>query len=189
MGSAAVPADFRFACYDGNLWTWQTANLTYAEAKTLYGFEVEAVTVDPTHKVQEWFFPWEKFGGGIPVGTDIGGMQLAFAGGYNDKDGDNTTADQLRWPEAGDPWKDKSVANYWGDILVPQDIGAVESVVSVRPRASYRTTSHHASAAPGAHRFTLTGQRMAPKALDNRTANGILIERHNGHARVHALPR
>jgi hypothetical protein len=191
MGSANAPSDFRFACYDENLWTWQTASLTYAQAKSLYGFEVEAVTVDPTHKVQEWFFPWERFGGGIPVGTDIGGMQLGFAGGYNDKDGDNTTADQLRWPEAGDPWKDKAVANYWGDLFVPADMGAVVAAVPIRrPLVDRRAARGVLNSLP-VERFTLTGKRISRGQRTGQLARGVVVEGVAGssQARVRAALR
>ena len=183
MGSSAMPPDFRFAYYDENLWSWQTMNLGYAAAQTMYGFEVEAVTVDGTHKVQEWFFPWEKFGGGIAVGTDIGGMRLGFAGGYNDIDGDNTTADQLRWPEAGDPWKDKDVANYWGDLLVPQDMGSVVTVVATNPHVARRSARPAVEGAVTA-RYTLTGKRVSTGGAGALSANGVVVERLGTHART-----
>ncbi len=172
MGATAPPPDFRFAYYDGTLWSWQTLNLTPAQAMELYGLQVEVVATDATHKVQEWFFPWEYLGDGIAVGTDISATRIGFAGGYNDKDGDNPDPDKLRWPGAGDPWAgDAQTVNYWGDILLPSGI-TVEPLSVRGPVRSVRDARVPAGAS--AARFTLTGQRVAG---ERNGATGVMVEK------------
>jgi hypothetical protein len=182
MGASAPPSTFRFAYYDPNQWAWVTVDMTYADARAVHGFEVEAVTVDATHKVQEWFLPWDTWGTeGLAPGTPLAGLRLGFAGGYNDMDGDNPNPDCLRWPLGGDPWT--SDQNYWGDMLLASDMGTVEAhstARAVRPAAMAR-----AAAAPGGvpgAAYTLRGERMP--SLSVAQAAGIVVQRQGTGAAV-----
>jgi hypothetical protein len=172
MGATAPPVDFRYAYYDNNLWSWQTMNLTWSQAHQLYNFDAEVITVDATHKTQEWFVPWEKLGDGIEVGTSLNGKRIGFAGGYNDKDGDNPNPDKLRWPETGDPWAaDALTVNYWGDLLLPADMGMVEAVSVREPLRAARGALKTAPAATA--RYSLTGRRVEGAGAHA----GVLVER------------
>ena len=53
---------------------------------------------------------------------------MGFAGGYNDLDGDAPDHDALRWPNGKDPWIGDQ--NYWGDVMLDNGMGNVESVVA-----------------------------------------------------------
>jgi len=184
MGAASIPTQFRFAYYDVEFWSWQTLTLTWANAKALYGFEAEIVSVDGVTKVQEWFFPWEKFGGGLALGSDITNRRFGFCGGYNDMDGDNTSPDKLRWPEAGDPWAgDAQTLNYWGDFLTDGSIGTVYEVSVNRPTMSARPVEGGRVAST--EYFTLDGQRIAAEAVRAGRVSGPVVERQtlsNGRA-------
>lgn len=161
MGSTSLPTTFQFSYYDPNAWSWQTlTGISFADAKTLHNLEIDIIGVDATHKAQEWFVPWPNFGAGVAVGTDLSGKRFGFAGGYNDMDGDNAEPDKLRWPQDGDPWADMSVKSYWGDILVPSDMGAVEGVAVRKPvaRTAVPAMSAHAET------FTLRGERLSSGA-------------------------
>jgi hypothetical protein len=176
MGSATPPATFNYQEYDDALWSWTENKLTWANAEIIYGFKAEVVTVDPTHKVQEWFYPWEKFGKGIPVGTELGNMKVAFTGGYNDMDGDNPTNDCLRWTTK-DPWaSDAQEVNYWGDLQLAADMGTVEQVlptaVKVRPA--------RAMPVRGVSRtdfYSLRGRRVPAERVARMPGSGILVKR------------
>jgi len=175
MGANTPPSTFRFAYYDAASWAWTTVNTSWADARAQYGFEVEAVTVDATHKVQEWFFPWDTWGTqGLAPGTALGGMRLGFAGGYNDMDGDNPQPDCLRWPLGGDPWL--SDRNYWGDLLLASDMGTVEahSTAASRPAGMARPAAPARVGASDAL-YTLRGERV-PAGASVRAA-GIAVQR------------
>jgi hypothetical protein len=176
MGGSAIPAALRFAHYDGSLWSWTTTNPTWAEARTARGIEVEVVQVDATHKVQEWFLPWETYGSGIAAGTDISGQRLGFSGGYNDKDGDNASADCLRWL-GKDPWVGKGVTNYWGDLQLPADLGTVQSAMAARPRRVSSRAGIAESGVCGREYYSLTGRRLALGARQHAAGAGIVVER------------
>lgn len=174
MGASAPPTGFRFAYYDENLWSWQTVGVEWTAAKVLYGFEAEVVEVNGTTKAQEWFFPWETFGGGIPIGTDLGGMRLALAGGYNDKDGDNESPHCLRWL-GKDPWTIEDGETYWGDMHLAADMGTVESVVSVKPSTTRRAVAISSRGTAAAF-YSLRGERI-PAGLAAHRSAGILLQR------------
>ena len=166
MGASSPPSTFRFAYYDAAQWSWVTVNMTWADAKVQYGFEAEVVSVDATHKVQEWYFPWDKYGTGISQDELAPGRLLGFAGGYNDMDGDNPTPDKLRWPHGGDPWA--SDQNYWGDL-------SVQAMTGVRQP---HPTGIGCRAAETGRRelFTLLGSRV-PGAPHSSAACGLVVQR------------
>ncbi len=182
MGASSVPTELRMSYYDEASYSWVHRDglnvFTFDEIKEKIGLEVEVVETDATHKVQEWKFPWTGIGGGgLTDGTDIGGRLLAFAGGYNDKDGDNDQPHKLRWPGPRDPWltaDHETLGNQWGDLKVPEGIvvGAEDSVL---PRAGRVT----AAALEGAstQMYTLTGQRVTGERLSNGTAASLLVQR------------
>lgn len=122
MGSSSPPSGCRLGYYDDNLWSWQTVGLDWAQLSVLYGIDIDIIQIDAVKKAQEWYFPWSKFAKGLPEGTQLNGLRLAFSGGYNDKDGDNTNPDCLRWL-GKDPWAGD--INYWGDFVLQSGIGGV----------------------------------------------------------------
>jgi hypothetical protein len=174
MGASTPPSTFRFQSYDANMWSWTTVDLSWADAKAQYGFEMEVVTVDATHKVQEWFFPWQKYGTGYPVGENMGGKLLAFAGGYNDMDGDNPDPDKLRWPLGGDPWGGDQ--NYWGDVQLASDIGTVQEVVTSAVRGPALGAGIGVPEGGLAEYYTLRGERVPSRAVVG-AASGIVVQR------------
>ncbi|MBD3239919.1 MAG: hypothetical protein GF331_04985 [Chitinivibrionales bacterium] len=182
MGATAPPAGFVYQCYDEQLWSWQATGLTWEAAAIIHGFRAKVVTVDPTHKTQEWFLPWQKFGKGIDIGTDLGGMRVAFAGGYNDKDGDNPSNHCLRWPNKKDPWAgDAQEVNYWGDLLLPADMGNVVQVVDdSNPVIGSSDGAGAVSTAEvvKTELFSLTGQKITREALNRLPAHTLLLKRY-----------
>ena len=173
MGASTPPSTFRFAYYDANMWSWTTVNMSWADAKAQYGFDMEVVTVDATHKVQEWFFPWVKYGTGYPVGENLNGKLLGFAGGYNDMDGDNPNPDCLRWPNGKDPWIGD--ANYWGDIQLASDIGTVLDVPLSVQRPARGRLAQTVATGPAEY-FSLRGERVPARTLRG-VAGGIVVQR------------
>jgi len=130
MGASAPPTGCRMAYYDENLWSWQTIGLDWVQLSVLHGIDIDIISIDATRKAQEWFFPWSKFGKGLAQGTMLDGLKLAFSGGYNDKDGDNTDPDCLRWL-GKDPWAGD--ANYWGDFVIQPGVGSVGVIPTNAP--------------------------------------------------------
>jgi hypothetical protein len=172
MGGTVAPTGFNYQRYDPLTWAWGATVLTWATAKSLYGFEAEIITVDATHKVQEWFIPWTKFGnGGFPEGTAMAGKRLAFAGGYNDKDGDNATEDKLRFT-GKDPWS-TSITDAWGDMLLAADMPPVETVGVIK---SAKTTGVSAGRVIATEYYTLSGSRIAPENVKQLPANSVCVK-------------
>lgn len=158
MGASAPPAGCRMAYYDEILWSWQTVGLDWLQLSTLYNIDIDVITIDASRKAQEWFFPWVHFGKGLAIGTQLDGMKLAFSGGYNDKDGDNTDPHCLRWL-GKDPWSGD--ANYWGDFVLQPGIGNVDTVgviAKASPRVN-RLVSGVTSL------YNLQGQKMLASAV------------------------
>jgi hypothetical protein len=177
MGATAPPTGFNYQHYDEQLWSWQAMGLTWQAAEVLYGFKAEVITVDGTHKTQEWFFPWEKFGQGIPVGTDLGNRHVSLSGGYNDKDGDNPTNDCLRWT-GKDPWAgDAQTVNYWGDMVLAADMGTVQQVVSTIPQVAGRSGSVASSSVAHTDYFNLQGARLATSAVNALPVGSMVLKR------------
>lgn len=173
MGATALPEGFRYSYYDEVGWTWTSIPLTWAEAKTRFGYAVDVVAVDATTKVQEWFFPWRTID---PAATGgMGERRLAFSGGYNDKDGDNPDPDCLRWL-LKDPWaEDALTTNYWGEIVLP-----TSSVV--KPARAGR-----AAAQPGGNVrgfYTLGGRRIDAGSTVGRPASGLVVADRGGTGRI-----
>ncbi len=175
MGATTIPTELRMSYYDEAAYTWVYKDglevFTFDEIKEKVGLEIEVVEVDATHKVQEWKFPWSGIGDGL-AGTDLGGRKIAFAGGYNDMDGDNDKPDQLRWPGPVDPWltHDHDVyGNQWGDLLLP-DLSPVVPRSTRKVAAALEGTSTHL--------YTLTGQRISADKSVKDAANGVLVQRH-----------
>jgi hypothetical protein len=175
MGGNTTPTTFRFASYDNALWSWTLQDdLTFADAKNTYGFDIEVVQVDATHKVQEWFVPWTSFGnGGVTAGTALANKLFAFAGGYNDMDGDLTEPQCLRWPNGKDPWIGDQ--NYWGDMLLPADIGVVEPM-AVHP-SRHAARPYGSSKLLRAECYTLRGRKLPAHAAGRATAAGMTVRR------------
>lgn len=175
MGGAEVPGTFRYSYYDDNLWTWTTADLAWNAASALYGFEAEIVAVDATTKAQEWFFPWTFFGKGLEAGTDLNGMKVGFAGGYNDMDGDNTQPDKLRWPNGKDPWaSDARTVNYWGDILLPDVATAVRDgreALTGQPRSAV------GGMVVKVDYFSLAGEKLSADAILGLRPRALVVRR------------
>lgn len=120
-GATSPPDGFSYQHYDENLWSWQEVGLTFQAADVLYGVKAEVVTLDGTHKATEWFYPWDF----LDVNNEFAGDRFGFTVGYNDKDGDNTNPDCLRWL-GKDPWAgDAQTVNYWGDILLGPDVATL----------------------------------------------------------------
>ncbi len=186
MGAAAPSAGVRMAYYDDNLWSWQTLGLDWNQLATLYHIEIDIVTqgLGANQKAQEWFFPWIHFGKGLSIGTVLDGMKLGFSGGYNDKDGDNTNPDCLRWT-GKDPWFGD--ANYWGDFEIQSGVGAVEDV-AVRPGHALRPAASLAQ--QGVSEFyTLQGQKVPRGTFGAARDNAVVVQRSAGNASVRVLGR
>ncbi len=188
MGAAAPPAGCRLAYYDDNLWSWQTLGLDWNQLALLYNIEIDVVTtgLGANQKAQEWFFPWVTIGkGAIAAGTILDGMKLAFSGGYNDKDGDNTNPDCLRWL-GKDPWS--GTANYWGDFEI-QDAtpDLVVEGVAVRPNSNTLRPAVAASRGP-ADFYTLQGKKIAGGNLGRVNAGAVVVQR-STNASVRVLGR
>lgn len=181
MGASNPPTGFMYQQYDENAWSWQSTGYTWAAARALLGFEVEVVTIDATHKAQEWYFPWDKFGSvGVPDGTNLAGTKLGFAGGYNDKDGDNPEMDCLRWT-LRDPWAAKVEGNYWGDMLIGSDLPPVQ-LAGIGVRDNGRQISVQGAAASSVS-YNLRGQRIADQSHAAQARNGIVVRAGaHGHA-------
>jgi hypothetical protein len=174
MGGSSVPAEFKLQHYDDALWSWTGVALTWANAEVIYGFRTEIIDVDATHKTQEWFFPWNFFGKGIPVGTPLGGKLFAFSGGYNDMDGDNASPDCVRWLET-DPWDGEQ--NRWGDLQLDATLGGAEHVgINDLPDAGARVTS--TASVKSTQFFTLKGEKLTEAAVRTLPAHTIVVKRH-----------
>ncbi|MBD3239918.1 MAG: hypothetical protein GF331_04980 [Chitinivibrionales bacterium] len=190
MGGTSIPTTFRRAAYDPMLWSWQTLSLDFATAKTMYGFEVKVVSAGANKKIQEWFFPWQTMGDGIEPGTDVSNTRFGFCAGYNDMDGDNVSPDKLRWPNQKDPWAGD--ANYWGDILTPADLGAVEAVVAVDGRSVNSGAGHVARAdLIETELFNLQGQKISDDALRLLPKGSLIMKRHtlSDGSKMHEMHR
>jgi hypothetical protein len=160
MGGAAAPSGCRIAYYDENMWSWQGTPMSWSDMGAVWGLQAEVVQVDATHKAQEWFFPWDRFGKGLGVGTPLAGRRVALSGGYNDKDGDNTDPHCLRWL-GRDPWaEDAKTVNYWGDLLLADDMGSVVSTTGARPGQARAAARRVAPNASGRAFNNLKGERI-----------------------------
>lgn len=176
MGATGLPAGCRYAYYDDQLWSWQTIELTWDEAKNQYGYEIDVIQGDdPGIKQQEWFFPWQTYAKGIEVGTLLDGKRLAFSGGYNDKDGDNADPHCLRW-QTKDPWQND--ANYWGDLLLADGMGTVEAVMDVKGAQAASVRAKPRAAVVSTEYFTLRGRRIARDALRSLPRGSMIMRRH-----------
>jgi hypothetical protein len=173
MGPTNPPANLIHNYYN-SMGDWGMYEPTWEGVFAQYGLRVEIITVDATHRVQEWFIPWTSFGnGGFPLGTAMAGKRLGFAGGYDDRDGDSgtTTVDKLRFT-GKDPWA--SDANYWGDLLIAADMPPVESATGVTAPA--RAVGLSTSRVVATECYSLRGERLpastAPALIVKRQANG-----------------
>lgn len=185
MGATQLPSGCRFAYYDANAWSWQTIGLDWMAASALYGLKVEVVQVDATHKAQEWFFPWERVGAGLPVGTALGNKRMAFSGGYNDRDGDNPEPDCLRWLTK-DPWTIENGETYWGDFLLAADMGTVQAAgIGVNHRAPQ--ASRNALRVGNHDSYTLLGQRVTASAGEGQSR--VIVQRSAGQSRLVSTAR
>jgi hypothetical protein len=174
MGGTVAPTGLYYQYYDNSLWSWGAHPVTWAEAAAQYNLHVEVVTVDATHKVQEWFIPWTNFGnGGFPVGTAIAGKRVGFSGGYNDKDGDNAVEDKLRFT-GKDPWS-TVITDAWGDMLIPSDVGPVEAY-STGVIKSTNARGVSASRVVATEYYSLSGSRIAPESLQQLPANSVCVK-------------
>ena len=160
MGSQSPPTQFtRVACDEGIWCEFFWITMTFEAARIIHGFEAEVIPVHDGVKVQEWYVPWVFYGQGLVPGTDLADRRFAFSVGYNDMDSDSATADCLRWL-GKDPWtSDSNTVNYWGDLLLPSDVGAVEPYAAVaKPRGAAGTgTARHVL--PQAQVYSLDGRR------------------------------
>jgi len=172
MGATAPPTGFYYQYYDNALWSWSPHPVTWAQALAEYGFQAEVITVDATHKVQEWFVPWTKFGnGGFAEGTAMAGKRLGFAGGYNDKDGDNAVEDKLRFT-GKDPWS-TVITDAWGDMLVAADMPVVSALGVTKPAKAMGVSASHVVAT---EYYSLSGSRIAPQSLQQLPANSVCVK-------------
>ena len=170
MRASGQPTGARVAYYDANLWTWTTIAYDWATMKALLGIQIKVVSIDATHKAQEWFFPWDRYGTGLADGTARAGKRVAFSGGYNDKDGDNANPDCLRWT-GNDPWD--ATAAQWGDFLLAADMPPVKGVTSVRG-GSFASRSAAAAKVLSSEYFTLSGQKLTVAALRMQPGNLVV---------------
>ena len=177
MGATANPTGCRYGYYDNNMWSWTAGMYTWDVMESQYGMQVEVISKSATEKVQEWFFPWESYGqrNSIPVGTSLEMKRVAFSGGYNDKDGDNTDPDCLRWL-GKDPWIGD--ANYWGDFELQAGMGTVLPVVSVKQSSHAPVSMNVARYAPSY--YNLQGQKIAAGNLQSAAARAVLVNRSVG---------
>jgi hypothetical protein len=185
MGASSAPTGGRYAAYDDNLWSWQTLGLTWVQLAAIYNIEIDIVTsgLGANQKAQEWFFPWVSIGKGALVpGTTLAGMKLAFSGGYNDKDGDNTNPDCLRWL-GKDPWS--GTANYWGDFEIQSDVPPVVGVSVKNPAAAARGIAANSGVAD---LYTLQGKKIAGGSL-NAVKSNVVVQRSATNASVRVLGR
>ena len=172
MGGTSPPTGTRLAYYDPNLWTWTTAAYTWATLKSVLNIDIEVISIDATHKAQEWFFPWDRFGAtaALVPGTALAGKRLGFSGGYNDKDGDNATPDCLRWAGGHDPW----VGAYWGDMLLSADMPAVQAMSAVRGTA-LRGAQKAAARVLSSEYYTLSGQRLLQTGHQTARSGNLVL--------------
>jgi len=172
MGATSLPTGCKYQYYDENLWSWQDSYVEFVNMKFLYGMEVDVVALPGGDKAQEWYFPWEKYGQSIAVGTLLDGMQVAFSGGYNDKDGDNANPDCLRWL-LKDPWAGD--ANYWGNFTMQAGMGNVVPGIGIHDKAFKAAAAGKAQKASTAF-FTLQGQKITAP-LNTLPKGAIVVQR------------
>ncbi len=177
----SAPTGINFQAYDENLWSWQALGLTFQQAEILKGMKVEVIALDATHKAQEWFFPWKFLGSeGILEGTDISSRRIAFTGGYNDKDGDNTTNHCLRWTTK-DPWVGAGETNYWGDILLAADVGQVVYEETRVEQPLSAAGASRAAVGPASY-YTLKGEAVSGRGLSSVSNGTVLLKKVTGGA-------
>jgi hypothetical protein len=137
MGATTPPSSLQYQAYDESQWSWQAATCTFEQLNALLGIGFEVIIMDGTHKAQEWFVPWRSVGRGGQSTIPGPGKRIAMSGGYNDKDGDNTTPGELRWLTK-DPWaSDAQQVQYWGDLLMASDFGSGGCTMTVRDAAMH----------------------------------------------------
>ncbi len=189
MGGSSLPDGALAAHYDDNLWSWQSATMTWEQLQSQWGMHAEVVSIDATRKAQEWFLPWDRFGGDFVEGASLAGRQLGLSGGYNDKDGDNSEPHCLRWLTR-DPWAtDATSTNYWGTLQLADDIGPVAAASAVHPRSGVvpaQGSCRQAGSAAG--RYSLAGQRVAGARSMHTTASGVYVARAADGRTVRLLP-
>ncbi len=174
MGGLQQPAGCRYATYDEALWSWNTLEMSWEDLAAQIGIQVDVFADGATRKVQEWFIPWEAYGKGVPEAERQAGFRVGLSGGYNDKDGDNTEPDCLRWLGT-DPWD--GTTNTWGDMVVP--------ALSVRGPVARARAQSRGTETIGL--YSLRGERIAVGRLESVSGSvvvGVDTERKTGWAQV-----
>lgn len=110
-------------------WDFHSKYFTFADAKQLFGIQIENLKTDHFYKVQEWFIPWSEVGGGLE-GEPEPGTRIAFTAGFNDRDdgehfppgvtssgGSVKASNSLRWINRSDPWGSNNPPYNWGELL------------------------------------------------------------------------
>jgi hypothetical protein len=129
------PAGFKRALSDP--WDFHDTYYTFAEAKAIFGIQIENITLAPFYKAQEWFIPWSEVGGGLS-GEPGPGARLAFTAGFNDRDegehfppgvtssgGTLNASNALRWIKKSDPWGSGTPPYNWGEIEIGTMLSSV----------------------------------------------------------------
>lgn len=111
-------------------WDFHATYHTLADAKAQYGIEIENVKTDYYTKAQEWFIPWQEYGGGFSQEPDAG-TRVAFSPGYNDRDegehfppgvtssgGSVKASNSIRWIDRSNPWGKSKPPYAWGEIIL-----------------------------------------------------------------------
>ncbi len=109
-------------------WDFNSTFVSFQDAKSEFGVQLENVRVDYYEKAQEWFIPWSEYGGGLPSEPKAG-TRIAFSAGFNDRDagehfppgmtssgGSVKASDAMRWIGKTDPWGMSKPPYGWGEI-------------------------------------------------------------------------
>jgi hypothetical protein len=179
MGANGVlPEGFNFQYYDAIFWDWVNNNVSFANVGILYsGMFMKVWEVSATQKAQEWYLPWKWVGNrglnlDVPVGTIAEDRQFAFAGGYNDLDGDAAAVNCLRWqgtPAVSDPYAGVAAAT-WGNFQVTEQL-TTKNLNRLNTRVA-----KDAKVAKTEY-FTLKGQRLEGSAANLLKEHSTLLKR------------
>ncbi len=109
-------------------WDFNGTFISFNDAKSEFGIQMENVKLDYYLKAQEWFIPWSEFGGGFASEPDAG-TRMAFSPGFNDRDegehfppgvtssgGSFKASDAIRWIGKSNPWGSSKPPFNWGEI-------------------------------------------------------------------------
>lgn len=122
--TAVVPR-MHIGWYSVDVWARAEAFMSLDSAAAVFGIQTEQVVVGPTSRVQEWYIPWRTYCGGFAPGTSLAGRDLAFSGGYTDRDDWLEAPDLLRVAQKDPLGLEYGDGMYWGELEMPGDMPPV----------------------------------------------------------------